>query len=139
MKSTDAFKNTIKDYLDKRAIEDPLFATPYSNPKKNIDDCVTYILNTVKNSGINGYTDDEVFNMAIHYYDEETIDIEAEINCQVVVNHKVELTEEEKAEAKEKAIRELINKEKDILKQKPILPKVEIKKTDIKEIQTSLF
>lgn len=139
MKSTDAFKNTIKDYLDKRAIEDPLFATPYSNPKKNIDDCVTYILNTVKNSGINGYTDGEVFNMAIHYYDEETIDIEAEINCQVVVNHKVELTEEEKAEAKEKAIRELINKEKDILKQKPILPKVEIKKTDIKEIQTSLF
>lgn len=139
MKSTDAFKNTIKDYLDKRAIEDPLFATPYSNPKKNIDDCVTYILNTVKNSGINGYTDDEVFNMAVHYYDEETIDIGAEINCQVVVNHKVELTEEEKAEAKEKAIRELINKEKDILKQKPILPKVEIKKTDIKEIQTSLF
>lgn len=139
MKSTDAFKNTIKDYLDKRAIEDPLFATSYSNPKKNIDDCVTYILNTVKNSGINGYTDDEVFNMAVHYYDEETIDIGAEINCQVVVNHKVELTEEEKAEAKEKAIRELINKEKDILKQKPILPKVEIKKTDIKEIQTSLF
>lgn len=139
MKSTDAFKNTIKDYLDKRAIEDPLFATPYSNPKKNIDDCVTYILNTVKNSGINGYTDDEVFNMAVHYYDEETIDIGAKINCQVVVNHKVELTEEEKAEAKEKAIRELINKEKDILKQKPILPKVEIKKTDIKEIQTSLF
>ena len=139
MKSTNAFKNSIKEYLDKRAIEDPLFATSYSNPKKNIDDCVTYILNTVKNSGINGYTDDEVFNMAVHYYDEETIDIGAEINCQVVVNHKVELTEEEKAEAKEKAIRELINKEKDILKQKPILPKVEIKKTDIKEIQTSLF
>lgn len=139
MKTTPAFKQTIQDYLDKRAIEDPLFATSYSNPKKNIDDCVTYILNTVKNSGINGYTDDEVFNMAVHYYDEETIDIGAEINCQVVVNHKVELTEEEKAEAKEKAIRELINKEKDILKQKPILPKVEIKKTDIKEIQTSLF
>lgn len=139
MKTTPAFKQTIQDYLEKRAIEDPLFATSYSNPKKNIDDCVTYILNTVKNSGINGYTDDEVFNMAVHYYDEETIDIGVEINCQVVVNHKVELTEEEKAEAKEKAIRELINKEKDILKQKPILPKVEIKKTDIKEIQTSLF
>jgi hypothetical protein len=139
MKTTPAFKQTIQDYLEKRAIEDPLFATSYSNPKKNIDDCITYILNTVKNSGINGYTDDEVFNMAVHYYDEETIDIGAEINCQVVVNHKVELTEEEKAEAKEKAIRELINKEKDILKQKPILPKVEIKKTDIKEIQTSLF
>jgi hypothetical protein len=139
MKTTPAFKQTIQDYLEKRVIEDPLFATSYSNPKKNIDDCITYILNTVKNSGINGYTDDEVFNMAVHYYDEETIDIGAEINCQVVVNHKVELTEEEKAEAKEKAIRELINKEKDILKQKPILPKVEIKKTDIKEIQTSLF
>ena len=139
MKSTDAFKNTIKEYLDKQAVTDPLFAAPYANPKKNIEDCVIYILNTVKNSGINGYTDDEIFGMAIHYYQEEDITVGAEINCQVVVNHKVELTEEEKAEAKEKAIRELINKEKDILKQKPILPKVEVKKTDTKEIQTSLF
>ncbi len=69
MKTTDHFKNTIKSYLDKRAQEDPLFAEKYSNEKKNINDCVTYILNTVQNTGCNGFTDDEVYGMAVHYYD----------------------------------------------------------------------
>ena len=138
MKSTDAFKNTIKEYLDKQAVTDPLFAVPYANPKKNIDDCVTYILNTVKNSGINGYTDDEIFGMAIHYYQEEDITVGAEINCQVVVNHKVELTEEEIKEAKEKGIQQAIDEAKRSMmkKQAPISPvKVESKQ----ESQTSLF
>lgn len=110
MKSTDAFKNTIKEYLDKQAVTDPLFAVPYANPKKNIDDCVTYILNTVKNSGINGYTDDEIFGMAIHFYQEEDITVGAEINCQVVVNHKVVLTEEEIQEAREEAKKQAVDK-----------------------------
>jgi len=124
--------------LDKQAVTDPLFAVPYANPKKNIDDCVTYILNTVKNSGINGYTDDEIFGMAIHYYQEEDITVGAEINCQVVVNHKVELTEEEIKEAKEKGIQQAIDEAKRSMmkKQAPISPvKVESKQ----ESQTSLF
>ena len=45
-----------------------LFAKSFSNPAKNIDDCVTYILNYVKNSGCNGFTDGEIFGQAIHYY-----------------------------------------------------------------------
>lgn len=36
--------------------------------------------------------------MALHYYDEEDIDIGKPVSCKVVVNHTVELTEEEKAE-----------------------------------------
>ena len=31
-------------YLEQRAAEDALFAKNYRNPAKNIDDCVTYIL-----------------------------------------------------------------------------------------------
>jgi len=81
MKTTDHFKNTIKSYLDKRAQEDPLFAEKYSNEKKNINDCVTYILNTVQKTGCNGFTDDEVYGMAVHYYDEESVDIGKEISC----------------------------------------------------------
>ena len=104
MKTTDHFKNTIKSYLDKRAQEDPLFAEKYSNEKKNINDCVTYILNTVQKTGCNGFTDDEVYGMAVHYYDEESVDIGKEISCRVAVNHTVELTEEEKKEARQKAI-----------------------------------
>lgn len=68
MKATDNFKATIKAYLDQRAESDILFSFKYSAPRKNIDDCVTYILNTVQKSGCNGFADDEIFGMAVHYY-----------------------------------------------------------------------
>ena len=32
-------------YLEQRAEEDTLFAKKYRNPAKNIDECVTHILN----------------------------------------------------------------------------------------------
>jgi len=107
MKSTDIFKQTIQDYLDHRIEVDILFAESYNKPGKNIDDCITYILNTVKESGCNGFTDEEVFSMAVHYYDEESIEIGNKIDMSVVVNHAVELTEEEKVEAREKAIKKV--------------------------------
>ena len=70
MKGTDHFKRTIQMYLEQRAEEDALFAKNYRNPAKNIDDCVTYILNYVQKSGCNGFTDGEIFGQAVHYYDE---------------------------------------------------------------------
>ena len=94
MKGTDHFKKTIQMYLEQRAEEDQLFAKSFSNPAKNIDDCVTYILNYVKNSGCNGFTDGEIFGQAIHYYEENEIEVGRPINCQVAVNHIVELTAE---------------------------------------------
>jgi len=68
MKGTDHFKRTIQMYLEQRAEEDALFAKNYRNPAKNIDECVTYILNYVKKSGCNGFTDGEIFGQAVHYY-----------------------------------------------------------------------
>ena len=139
MKTTDHFKNTIKSYLDKRAQEDPLFSEKYSNEKKNIDDCVTYILNTVQKTGCNGFTDDEVYGMAVHYYDEESVDTGKEISCRVAVNHTVELTEEEKKEARQKAIDQYqddIRKKELERKQK----KQEKKAEEVSEVeQLSLF
>lgn len=104
MKATDNFKNTIKVYLDQRAESDILFSFKYSAPRKNIDDCVTYILNTVQKSGCNGFADSEIFGMAVHFYEEENIEIGKPMDCHVVVNHVVELTEEEKQEARQRAI-----------------------------------
>ena len=92
-------------YLEQRAAEDALFAKKYRNPAKNIDDCVTYILNYVQKSGCNGFTDGEIFGQAVHYYEENEIEVGKPMNCQVVVNHVVKLTEEEKAEARQNAIR----------------------------------
>lgn len=103
-KVTDYFKLTIQNYLENRAQADELFAPRYANPKKNIDDCVTYILNQVKQSGCNGFTDDEIYSMALHYYDEDNIEVGKSLKCKAVVNHTIELTEAEKAEARQKAM-----------------------------------
>ena len=103
MKTTDHFKRTIQAYLEQRAAEDKLFAVAYRKEGKNIDDCVNYILNEVQRSGCNGFTDGEVYSMAVHYYEENEIEVDKPMKCQVVVNHTVELTEEEKAEARKRA------------------------------------
>ena len=104
-KATDYFKQTIQSYLQRRAQEDELFALRYANPKKNIDDCITFIHKYVKQSGCNGFADDEIYSLAMHYYDEDDIDIGKPLtNCKVVVNHTIVLTEEEKAEAHAKAM-----------------------------------
>ena len=104
MKSTEHFKRTIQAYLQQRASEDRLFAESYRKEGKNIDDCITYILNEVQRSGCNGFTDGEIYSMAVHYYDEDDVEVGNPVSCQVSVNHIVELTEEEKAEARQRAV-----------------------------------
>jgi hypothetical protein len=138
-KSTETFKKTIKDYLDNLAGTDPLFATTYQKEGKNIDDCITYILNTVQKSGCSGFTDDEVFGMAIHYYDEDAIEVGKPMNnANVVVNHQVQLSEEEIKEAKEKGIQQAIDEARKSMQKKSAVmtPKP---KEETKCEQTSLF
>lgn len=118
MKGTEEFKKTIKDYLDNRAKTDELFVKSYTKENKNIDDCVTYILNTVQKSGCNGFTDDEIFSMAVHYYDEDKIKIGGKSNAHVVINHHVELTEEEKRKAREDALKRAENEAYSALKKR---------------------
>ncbi len=107
MKASENFKNVIQDHLNQYAKDDELFAKKLSNPNKNIDDCVTYIMNTVQKSGINGFEDGEIYAMAIHYYDEENIEVGKPIAGKVVVNHTVMLSPEEIAEAKRSALTEI--------------------------------
>ncbi len=104
MKGTEQFTRVIADFLNERAMTDPLFAKNLNKEDKNIEDCVTYILNEVKQSGCSGFADEEVFSMALHYYDEDDIEVGKAIKGSVVVNHHIELTEEEKQEARKKAL-----------------------------------
>ena len=106
MKATEHFKQTIKAYLDERAKNDELFAVSYAKENKNMDDCVTFILNQVKRSKCMGLTDEEVYSLAVHFFDEDDIEIGNSIVCNVIVNHTVELTEEEKAQARQDALKE---------------------------------
>ena len=106
MKATEHFKQTIKAYLDERAKNDELFAVSYAKENKNMDDCVTFILNQVKRSKCMGLTDEEVYSLAVHFFDEDDIEIGNPIACNVIVNHTVELTEEEMAQARQETFKE---------------------------------
>ena len=146
MKGTEHFTRTIAEYPNQRAMTDPLFAPNLMKPNKNIEECITYILNEVQKSGCNGFDDDDellrallekIFSMAVHYYDEDDIEVGKAISCQVAVNHIVELSEQEKAEARQEAIKQYQREE---------LAKIQSRNTRVKktenaatQVQPSLF
>jgi len=136
MKSTDSFRQTIKAFLKEKATFDLLFREKLLNPNKKLDNCITYILNTVQKSGCNGFADDEIYGMALHYYDEENVDPGKPVDCNVVVNHHVELTQKEINEQKNKAKEKVMQDEMDRLKGKKTNP---IKKEEPKVEPNSLF
>nr|WP_278704790.1 PcfK-like family protein [Bacteroides intestinalis] len=130
MKVSTHFQTEIQSYLEQRAEYDELFARSYRNPLKNIEDCITYILNYVQKSGCNGFSDDEIFGQAVHYYDETDIEVGKPIDCKVVVNHHVELTEEEKAEARKEAIKRAESEAYSRMTQRKPAPKKENKNSN---------
>ena len=91
----------------------------------------------MQKSGCNGFDDDEIFSMAVHYYDEDNIEIGKPTNCQVMVNHMVELTEEEKAEARQEAIKQYQREELAKIQSR----NARVKKTEniATQVQPSLF
>lgn len=146
MKGTEHFTRTIAEYLNQRAMTDPLFAPNLMKPNKNIEECITYILNEVQKSGCNGFDDDDellrawlekIFSMAVHYYDEDDIEVGKAVSCQVAVNHIVELTEEEKAEARQEAIKQYQREELAKIQSR----NARVKKTEsvVTQVQPSLF
>ncbi len=118
-KSSDAFKRTIKKELDLRAFKNPLFAKHYENKDKNLDDCISYIFQEVKSSGQNGFADDEIYGMAVHYYSEKDVKVGSFNGGQVVVNHEVKLTAEEIEEARREAKERVIKEEMAKMRKKP--------------------
>lgn len=130
MKTSNAFKETIKAYLDKRASEDELFAVTYQKENKNLDECCNYVMKCAKDGGCAGYSDDEVFGWAVHYYDEDDLKNIKPISGKVLVNHVVELSEEDKAEAKAEAMKEAIAEAKQEIK-KTLSENIELSPEDI--------
>lgn len=75
--------------------------------------------------------------MAVHYYDEDEIEVGKAVSCQVAVNHVVELTEEEKANARQEAIKQYQREELAKLQSH----NARVKKTEniATQVQPSLF
>ena len=73
-----------------------------------------------------------------HYYDENEIEVGKPMDCQVAVNHVVELTAQEKAEARQSAIRRYQEEELRKLQNRN-KPKTATKATNQEVQQPNLF
>lgn len=87
MKELDEFEKSLLSHLEKLAKSDKGIAKNLKKPSKNITDCATYVIQEVRKTGRQGFADDEVFGLALHYYDEDSITVGSRPNTTVVVNH----------------------------------------------------
>lgn len=82
------FEEIIKAHLDEVAKKDELFAKSYKKKGKSIEKCCQYIIGEVKKfakDNVAACTDEEVYGLAIHYYDEDDVEpSETPVNATVV-------------------------------------------------------
>ena len=140
-------KDRIKEYLDKKAEIDELFAVTYAKENKSLDECYDFILSEARKQGNTVcMDDDDVFGLAVHYYDEGNIKVRPTTTSVKVATsaEKIELTEEDKAIAKERAIRQIKDEElaklkkAEDLKIRKAISKAE-KEAEFEKKQLSLF
>ena len=69
-----AFYQVIAARLESQAAQDEAFREKFSArmmaDKNSITQCCSYIIQQVKNSRRTAFTDDEIYGMAIHFFDE---------------------------------------------------------------------
>ncbi|SHH92207.1 PcfK-like protein [Flavobacterium sp. CF108] len=90
MKPSDDFKTAIENYLHSTAMSDTVLAQSLTKETKNIESCFNYIFGEVKKTGLCAFDNQEIFDMAVKYYTDDTIAEHAPINCKVVVNQPAE-------------------------------------------------
>ena len=125
-KQSERFEAVIRQFLIKQGEKDPAFlkrcCEVSKTQGKNTADCCTYIINQVKQSGKFGFADEEIYSMAMHYWDEDKIDVGERPQCQIVLNHEVQLSDEEIAECKQEARERIIRQQMEALKPKHTAP-----------------
>jgi hypothetical protein len=84
MKASENFKNAIENYLCTLAQGDTAFAPHYSKASKNLESCLNYIFGEVKKTGLCAFDNQEIFDMAIKYYTDDSIGMPAPIACRAV-------------------------------------------------------
>ena len=82
------FETAIKTYLDSVAEKDELFAKSYNKPNKSIEECCKFLMNEARKAAKGGSIackDEEIYGLAMHYYDEDDIEVgEAPTDAKVV-------------------------------------------------------
>jgi len=114
-RATKAFQDTIRKYLEERAKTDTRLSERLHMEGKTIEECCDYIVSEVQklasDSQMIGLSDDEVYGLAVHYYDEDDLKAPKNTNFSVIINHDIELTEQEKAELKQEAKEKFLQQE----------------------------
>ena len=85
MKPSDNFKTAIENYLSTTAKGDSAFAQNLAKETKNIESCCSYIFGEVKKTGLCAFDNQEIFDMAMKYYTDDSIGIPAPVACRAVV------------------------------------------------------
>lgn len=90
------FKNTIKNHLDELAKVDNSIKEMLLKPNKSIEECCNYIIQEVKRKNYTAVADEDVYEIAVSYYKDDSIkDVKVE-NAHVVVPSNVSVVAEEK-------------------------------------------
>ena len=98
MENLNFFEQKLEKYLEARAKVDPLFREKYPNEKKSVKECAQFVIEQVAESKRNGFDDLEIYNYAVHYYDEPDLKPKGKkIEGRIVMNAAQELTDEQKA------------------------------------------
>lgn len=100
-KSSSAVMDVVRNYMEERCASDPILAIKYANPAKSLEKALNYVASEVKKSGLTIMDSESVFGLILHYYDENLEDV-PNVNCKIAVAK--ELTDTERAEAKEQAM-----------------------------------
>lgn len=71
---------TVQEYLETKlgemASQDPNFRERYEDEEKSMNDCIRYITQQAQKQAVNGcaaISDEEVLQMAVHYYQEKDV------------------------------------------------------------------
>lgn len=86
MKASDKFKTAIESYLSEKAQNDALFSADFKKESKNLESCFHYIFGEVKKTGECAFDNQEIFDMAVKYYTDDTIGTPAPLQCRVAVS-----------------------------------------------------
>lgn len=107
MKSNDASIRVMQEMLQGLCLSDPAFAIRMANPNKSMEGAVNFLCNQVKNMGVTMLDDKTVLGIVAHYFDEPNLEEDSTkpVNCNIVVS-KPELSDEDKAELREQAMKE---------------------------------
>lgn len=87
---TKHFQECISQWLEKEKANDETFASRVNKSKKTVNGCCNYILAAVKESKKTGFTNEEVYGMARHFFDEDDINDPGDhhiVTCEIGWGH----------------------------------------------------